>query len=259
MDDTATAAAAASVWHLWQNGERTADLPPGQRPRTMREGWKIQRALDLLAGPRIGWKIAATSAAGQQHIGVAAPLVGALYEGAVLRSGATTATTSVAMTEPEFAFRLARDLPGCEDRQLSREEVLAATGEVIPAIEVPNSRFEKFESIGGPRLVAEAVASHQIVLGDPLVEWDPERLPEQEVTVFLNGSPVSRGRGADVLGDPVEALLWLANELVGNGAGLQRGDIVMTGASASPNVVHPGDRVLADFGWLGLVAVSFAP
>ena len=40
----------------------------------------VQAALEGIAGPSYGWKLAATSPAGQRHIAVDAPLAGRLFD-----------------------------------------------------------------------------------------------------------------------------------------------------------------------------------
>ena len=64
------------------------------------------------AQPVSGWKIAATSKAGQAHIGVTEPLAGRLFKNFILADGARlpAAPLHMKVMEAEFAFRMARDL-----------------------------------------------------------------------------------------------------------------------------------------------------
>jgi 2-keto-4-pentenoate hydratase len=61
--------------------------------------------------------------------------------------------------------------------------------------------------------------------------------------------------GANVLGDPRDALTWLANHLHRFGAHLRAGEIVTTGTCATPLPLEPGMTVEAEFGPLGSVRV----
>ena len=72
--------AATTLWRAWSSGVAVGALPPDLRPENLDEGYAVQRALDDLAGPAVGWKIAATSKAGQEHLGASGPMVGRLYE-----------------------------------------------------------------------------------------------------------------------------------------------------------------------------------
>ena len=67
----------------------------------------------------------------------------------------------------------------------------------------------------------------------------------------MNGAVVAHGSGANVLGDPREALAWIANELRVHADGLAAGDLVTTGTCVVPVPVSPGDDVEADFGDFG--------
>jgi 2-keto-4-pentenoate hydratase len=64
---------------------------------------------------------------------------------------------------------------------------------------------------------------------------------------------------ANVMGDPREALRWMAGEVLSRGWPLRAGDIVLTGASAPPVAVGARDRLEAVFDGLGSVEVEFVP
>jgi len=66
------------------------------------------------------------------------------------------------------------------------------------------------------------------------------------------------GIGANVLGGPLIALTWLANELSAQGVTLRAGQVVTTGTCIVPLDVAPGDALTGDFGALGRVSVRFA-
>ena len=75
LDKDQTAAAAKTLHDHWQAGSKIGDLDPSQRPQGRAEGYAIQAAMQGY-GSLFGWKIAATSEAGQKHINVAGPLAG---------------------------------------------------------------------------------------------------------------------------------------------------------------------------------------
>jgi 2-keto-4-pentenoate hydratase len=252
-------AAARSIWEAWTAEHPLPAIAADTRPADLDEGYAIQRQLDGLAGVPAGWKIAATSKAGQDHLGATGPMVGRLYEFQRQRSGITLPAQAMRMrsAEPEFAFILAEDL----DRgsgPLEADDVLAAVASLVLAIEVPDSRFEDFTSVGVPSLVADAMCSGHFILGPTIGDWRGLDLAAQEARVLVNGEARSTGRGANVMGDPREALTWMANEVTGRGWSLGAGDVVLTGAAAAPIPIAPGDAVLAEFGGLGTVEVSFS-
>ena len=114
MTDTKSDAAAQAIWKAWSGHHLIDGLPEACRPDTAAEGYAMQEALARLAGARpVGWKIAATSAAGQKHIGVDGPLAGRLWESKLHQSGTKLPAghLHMAVVEAEFAFRLAGTCP----------------------------------------------------------------------------------------------------------------------------------------------------
>ncbi|HEX4246218.1 MAG TPA: fumarylacetoacetate hydrolase family protein [Pseudonocardia sp.] len=251
-----TAQAADTLWAAWTGGYQLAELPDEVRPVDAAAGWAVQRALAELAGPSYGYKIAATSAAGQAHIGVGGPLPGALFDrfrrepGAVLRS----ARLHMGVVEAEFAFRLASDVPA----GATEEQVLAAVGALHLAIEVPDSRFEHFERAGEAQLLADVACAGWFVLGPAVPGWRELDLATAPTRLLVNGAEAATGSGAAVLGDPRTALGWLAGQLERFGTGLRAGDVVTTGTTTAPPAIGAGDAVRAEFGPLGAVELSFA-
>ena len=177
MNHDAVLEGAELLWTLWRDGDTVSALPPHSRPTTITDGWEMQRALDAFAGVPVGWKIAATSAAGQRHIGADCPVTGRLYDPTVVGSGASLDARGMTMrsAEAEFAFRLIADVDPA-DGSLTRKRILGAVGALIPAIEVPNSRFDDFLSVGLPSLVADAMCVGFLVIGEPVSRWEPGSL-----------------------------------------------------------------------------------
>ncbi len=245
---------------LWQRGKRVGELPSELRPATRAEGYAVQAGLEVTCGPIAGWKIAATSAAGQAHIGVDGPLAGRLPTARVFQDGATLdfGANHMAVVEAEFCFRMGRDLPPCAE-DYTVDEVLAAVADLHPAIEIPDSRFEDFASVGAAQLIADNACAHEFVLGPAsAADWRTINLAAHPVVGEVAGGPRHHGTGANVLGDPRVALAWLVNKLSGLGITLAAGQFVTTGTCLQPIPVRPGARVAMDFGALGRVEMAFA-
>ena len=257
--------AARTLWSHRQSGTVIDHLPVGCRPTSRAEGYAVQALWPVVSGRAVrGWKIAATSDAGQRHINVSGPLAGRLLEGYVFEDGATipSAGNRMRVAEPEMAFRFARDLPP-RDAPRSTEEVMAAVASLHPSIEIPDSRYEVFTAVGEAQLIADNACASYFVLGSAAPEgWralDLATHPAQGHVRRADGRTWSRdGSGAAVLGDPRVALTWLVNELSSLGLGLHAGEFVTTGTCMPPLEIEPGDAVGADFGPLGRVAMRFA-
>jgi 2-keto-4-pentenoate hydratase len=233
-----------------------AELPASVRPRTREDGYAIQARLEpRSAFPLFGWKIAATSTAGQKHINVAGPLAGRLLRERVYEPGAEVpfGANHMRVVEAEFAFRMGADLPS-RQAPYGADEVLAAVATLHPAIEIPDSRFDDFTLVGAAQLIADNACAHCFVLGpETSADWRSMDLVEHAVTGTVSGQEPRAGRGGNVLGDPRVALVWLVNELSGLGLTLRAGQTVTTGTCIVPPPIEPGDRFTADFGALGRV------
>ena len=252
--------AAEALWGHWQHATRLGALPASLRPADRAAGYAIQARVAEISGQRVsGWKIAATSAAGQAHLKVDGPLAGRLLDGRVVSQGATVSLTGNSMTvaEAEFAFRLGRDLPPRHHPYVT-DQAVGALEALHTAIEVPDSRFDDFTIVGAPQLIADNACASWFVLGPEVeADWRRVALDAHEVQGFRNGTHAATGRGSNVLGSPLLAMTWIANELRLVGPGLRAGDVVTTGTCLAPIAVTPGDRVTMDYGEFGTIDAAF--
>lgn len=243
----------------WLRGTVLDALPEACRPRTREEGYAIQALLETHGtSPIYGWKIAATSAAGQAHIAVDGPLAGRLLRERVVPNGATVpkGVNRMAVAEVEFAFRMARDLVP-RSQPYSVEDALDAVASVHAAIEIPDSRYEDFTRVGAPQLIADDACAHFFVCAEATASnWRDIDFTTYRAIGRVEGKSECEGRGANVLGDPRVALAWLCNELSALGVTLRRDQTVTTGTCVKPMPILPGDRVTADFGALGVASVT---
>jgi 2-keto-4-pentenoate hydratase len=259
MDQSHIAEAAAFLWQTRIEQRRIEALPDHLRPRSLAEGYAIQDAMVATAAqPVSGWKIAATSKAGQEHIGVTEPLAGRLFKSFVLQDGARlpAAPLHMKVMEAEFTFRIGRDLPP-RDTPYDQTEACNAVGALHLAIEVPDARFERFADAGPAQIVADDAFASWFLLGAEVRDWRRLDLSKQQVRATKNGSLAAEGVGANALGDPRIALTWIANHLARRGIGLKHGDLITTGTCITPLAIAPGDLVVAEFVGLGSVTVGF--
>jgi 2-keto-4-pentenoate hydratase len=253
------------LWDCWMNQRRIDALPEWTQPHSRHEGYAIQRQLEQRsAAPLFGWKIAATSKAGQTHIAVDGPLAGRLLLERVIADDGEVpfGRNHMRVAEAEFAFRMGRDLPPRIGRY-STDEALDAVATLHPSIEIPDSRYNDFTIVGAPQLIADNACAHYFILGSAAtVDWRSLDLAAHKAVGTLSrsdGTSLQRdGIGANVLGDPRDALAWLVNELSSLGITLRRGESVTTGTCLVPLPIGPGDRVEADFGVLGRVTARIA-
>lgn len=253
--------ASDTLWDHWQHGRRLHELPAEVRPASREDGYAVQALLERRSAfPLFGWKIAATSEAGQRHIAVEGPLAGRLLRERIRPDGGEIpyGANHMRVAEAEFAFRMGADLPP-RSGAYTVAEVLAAVASLHPAIEVPDSRYEDFTAVGAAQLIADNACAHYFVMGPAADDsWRKIDLVEHSVSLRVSDRSTHEGKGANVLGDPRVALAWLVNELSVLGVTLAAGQVVTTGTCLPPPGIEPGDRVLADFGALGRVSATMA-
>ena len=251
-------AAASLLAEAWQIGTLLHELPEEWRPRNAAEAYRIQDLLaEELTFPVGGWKIGCTSAVARKIMNARGPFAGRVFATRIFPSGTTLPATAYPMRgiEGEFAFRLAKKLPA-RKRAYGLAEVTAAVGTLHLAIEIVNSRYADWLKVGIPSLIADQGANGALVLGPAVPRWRTRKLDVQAVTMAVNGKTVGKGTGADCLGHPLKALMWLANLMRGRG-GLPAGAVISTGTCSGFHRAAPGDRARADFGKLGAVEVGF--
>jgi 2-keto-4-pentenoate hydratase len=256
----ATAEASDLLFDQWMRGGAIDELPESVRPRTRAEGYAIQAKLEgRFAKPLYGWKIAATSKAGQAHINVDGPLAGRVFAERLIPNGGTVpkGVNRMAVAEVEFAFRMGRDLAPRE-QPYSVDEVLDAVASVHVGIEIPDSRYVDFVRVGAAQLIADNACAHYFLAADSTgADWRKIDLAAHPVVGRVEGRYERKGVGANALGDPRVALAWLVNELSGLGITLAAGQTVTTGTCVQPLEIVPGDVVTADLGVLGAATVRF--
>ncbi|KRR12126.1 hydratase [Bradyrhizobium jicamae] len=260
LDRHAIEAASKTLHDRWRAGTKLSGLDASLQPRDRIEGYAIQAAIERYSSESLfGWKIAATSEAGQKHINVDGPMAGRILAETVIPDGGTAsmAGNEMRVAEPEFAFRMRVDLPA-RPTPYTVQQVLDAVDTLHPAIEIPDSRFADFVAAGEAQLIADNACAHLFVLGPAATaDWRSMDLVEERPVMTMRGEKFV-GHGKNVLGDPRIALTWLANELRQLGVTLKAGRVVTTGTCHPPLPIQSGDFFAVDFGALGKVSVGFA-
>jgi 2-keto-4-pentenoate hydratase len=242
---------------------RLAELPEAVRPKTPEEAYRcqdilVQQLLDHYGGAGIGYKIACTNVTAQRQLNVDGPFHGRMTSAFCFDNPARIGAEQFFMrvVEAEFAFRMARDLPPVSaDRSIV--EVGKAVEGVLPSIEIVDSRFDDWTTIGVLSLIADNACHAAWVKGSLVEDWRGIDLAAQTVRLTVNGNLHREGSGGAVLGHPLNALTWLANQLSAQGRGLKAGQYVTTGVTMEVYMGQRGDQITADFGPLGAVKLAF--
>lgn len=226
---------------------------------TIEEAYAIQDALraDLARrGQRaIGWKLGATSPSGQAVLGVKEPASGFLMPQQYASGAKVSAAEFVNLgVEAEIAFRMRTRLAG---PGVTADGAAGAVDGALAALELPDFMFSGKPGVAD--FIASSVIAKAIVLGSPLTPLSAFDVSREEVVCEHNGTVIGRYTAAEVMGNPLNALVWLANHLASRGHALEPGDVVMSGAISQMLRPKVGDTIRARFAHLGSVNIAVEP
>ncbi len=230
-------------------------VQPDAQPQTLADAYAVQAAIVAASGAAVrGWKVTALTPADQAALGVDRPVAGPLLATAVQDApGRLERRTFVQpLLECEIAFRLQADLPR-EGAPYDRATVAAAIGAVLPTFEVADGRVAA-DAPGLLRL-ADMMGNGAFVAGPETADWQEVDLAGLTVVLTHAGTEAARGPADRILGDPLAAVVALANAQPPWGSGLKAGDMVTTGTCTPPWPLATG-RIEADFGPLGRIALD---
>jgi len=228
---------AAAAWIAEARRGKALVLPPDDlRPADEDAAYAVQAALHAVEmsngkGARVGYKIGCTTPVMQRAVGIDSPSYGGVLEGNVYRGHGEFSFEDFHMPgiECEIAVRLASDLPA-DRAPFARADIDGAVGACMAAIELVDNRYGDFKACPAPVMIADDFFQAACVLGAEVADWRGLDLAAAEGRTFVDGRLCGSGLGADVLGHPFAAVLWLANRLVAGGEGLKAGEFVLTGS-----------------------------
>jgi 2-keto-4-pentenoate hydratase len=251
--------AAATLVEAEHSGQYIASLRETYEQLTIEDAYAIQRINTdrrVAEGRRIvGCKIGLTSVAVQKQLGVDRPDFGMLFDDMGYGDGEPIPSSILMQPkiESEVAFVIGRDLRMPNPGQL---DVLNAIDYALPALEIVGSRIANW-NIRITDTIADNASSSAYVLGN-----SPRKLSEFDLRLCgmvmeRRGDPVSVGAGAACLGNPINAVVWLARTMAALGTPLQAGDLVLSGALGPMVAVTPGDIFETRINGLGAVRAVF--
>ncbi|WKA58326.1 2-keto-4-pentenoate hydratase [Planococcus shenhongbingii] len=204
-----------------------------------------------------GLKIGLTSKVMQEMLNVHTPDYGFVLDSMVFEEARAIDAERFIQPKVEFeiAFVFKEALKGPD---VTIEDVIRATDYVVPSIEIIDSRIEdwriKFEDT-----VADNGSSAGALLGSKQTALADIDIANIGMTVYKNGEAIDQASSSAVLGNPLNAVVWLANEVGRYDIAIEPGMFVLSGALSKALPFSAGDRFTADFGELGDVSISFQP
>jgi 2-keto-4-pentenoate hydratase len=254
--------------------EALAARTPAVNPKGLNEADAACSRAKLLTqiaarhGAVAGYKAGLTNPAVQKRFNHDRPVWGVLYRSMLLPAGASVEAGFGARPLYE-ADLLVRVKSASINQAKTPMDVLDAIDQVIPFIELPDLVVQAPPQLDGHAISAINVGARLGVVGTPIPvpSYRAERFALldglRDMAVVMNdtqGAELARGKGSDVLGHPLNAVVWLAGALAKEGQAMKPGDLISVG-SFSP-LLPPRAGLGVTVNYLGLpgaapVSVSF--
>lgn len=256
IDTTEATALAQRYLSAVENKEHHESFATDSSDTSIEAAYAVQDVYQKLLGSQghelVGYKVALTSQAMQEFVGVDQPLAGGVFGHVVVDSPATVSLSDYRHLGVEFevAVRVGADLTP-DDGPHTRQSVEDAVSACHPAFELVEDRHADYSVLDPFDLVAENAWNAGVVLAEPGGDWRTLDLVDASTRLETNGEPIGEGKTGDALGHPMEALAWLANQINSRGHTLRAGQFVMTGSSIVTQFPEPGDELVFTIEGLG--------
>jgi 2-keto-4-pentenoate hydratase len=255
---------------------RFTPLAGANRPASITQAYEIQDELVALRMAawncaRTGYKIALTTPAMRKFVGYDNSIAGQVLARDVHVSPSRDGHTSPARVslssygrlgvECELAFLMGADLP-LEAAAPDRARIASAIAAVAPAFELVDDRDADYTTFGKDdgatmlTLAADNAWNHGVVLGAWRHDWARLDLGAVRGVATINGEQVGEGFGRDVLGHPLDAMVWIAQHLHQRGRTLKKGEFVITGSLITSKFPKAGDQVRFNAEGVGEIALQ---
>lgn len=225
------------------------DIPDDCKPGSPEDALEVQNV--LLTHPAIthaGWKVARTNPELQKEAGLSEPAYGPIFSEFIFESGHTfeKGFPTAGGIECEFAVILGKDLPAA-GAPYTMDQVADAIATMHPAVEITGCRYKTRDDLDRPAKTADFASNFAFVFGAGVSDWQKFDLPNHGVEHIVNGEVITTSTGANVLGHPLNSIIWLADKLAPRGLELKAGQWISTGAATGPIPAPAGSDVTAKF------------
>ena len=246
------------------NTKRIKSLPKECTPKSFQEAYAIQDELTkkYLSEDKktlvIGKKIGCTNEAAKIQLNIKDSFFGNMFSNNISKSNTVINSKKYfsPFVEPEFSFIMKNELDIAK-APYSSDIVYNSILAVLPSIELVDSRYEDWTSIGVNNLIADNAVHAHWVYGKEIRELNLFDFNDHSVDLFINGKFIEKGNASAVMGNPINSLTWLINNLAIIGKVLPKNYYVSTGTCTKAIPISIGDKVTADFGKLGIVGFNF--
>jgi len=264
MDIAKINKAAEILYNSRINLKRIKKLPEDCVPQSYKEAYDIQEKLVnkyLIADKNnllIGKKIGCTNKAAQIQLNINESFFGNMFSNNISKSNCIINSENYfsPFVEPEFSFIMKNELDILK-APYKPEIVCEAISAVLPSIELVDSRFEDWTVVGVKNLIADNAVHAHWIYGDEINKLNSINFNNHSVDLFINGNLIDKGNSNNVMGNPINSLTWLINNLALSGKSLPKNSYISTGTCTPAIPIKRGDKVTADFGKLGNVSFIY--
>ena len=254
--------AARAIYEAEQTGIWTEPISNRWDDADVEDAYRIGievRDLKLAAGRTVkGHKIGFTSKAMRSLVGATEPDYGFLYDDRFASEASTVSRQRMnrPLVEQELAFVIGARLTG---PSVNAADVIRATDFVLPALEIVDSRFNGRGKTLLVDSIADAASCGLVVLGGNPVHLTDVDIRRISGSLAINGDIMETGTASAVMGNPINAVAWLANKLAEFDVAMEPGDVVLSGSFIKAVPFDAGDSIFALFDHLGEVSLLIGP
>ena len=258
LTDDETRRAAESLWRAEQTRDWTEPVSNRFPDADVADAYRIGlavRDLKLAAGRTVkGHKIGLTSKAMRSMTGATEPDYGFIYDDwfALEGSAVSRATMNRPLVEVELVFVMCNELRG---PSVNVADVIRATDFVLPALEIVDSRYSGRGKNTLVDSIADAAMCGFVVLGGRPMDLRDVDLRRLSASLSINGDIMETGSASAVMGNPLNAVVWLANKLSEFDVSMRPGDVILSGSFVKAIPFNAGDSIVALYDQLGEVTL----
>jgi len=211
--------------------------------------------LKLAAGRTVkGHKVGLTSKAMRQLTGATEPDYGYMFDDWFVMEGSRVSRSKMnrPLVEVELAFVLKEPLRG---PSVNAADVIRATDFVLPALEIVDNRYTGRGKTMLVDSISDAAACGLVVLGGRPVKLTDIDIRRVSASLLINGDTMETGSAQAVMGNPINAVAWLANKLSEFGTYMEPGNVILSGSFIKAIPFEAGDSLVALYDQLGEVTL----
>ena len=239
-------------------------LPEDCIPNSTKEAYEIQNEVAKKYINKneetliIGKKIGCTNKAAQIQLNVKESFFGNIFSDNISKSNCIISSKKYfdPYVEPEFSFIMKNELD-ISKAPYNFNTVFESILAILPSIEIVDSRYEDWTSVGVNNLIADNAVHAHWVFGEKVNDLSNFNLSNHSVDLLINEKLIEKGNSNNVMGNPINSLTWLINNLALMGKVLPKNHYISTGTCTKAIPISKGDSITADFGKLGTVSFSY--